>query len=469
MIPMPRFAWWLSLALALTVALSFGLRVGYLTRCADNGWSDTPIEVQGRGAASHDPTRIAMPGASLPTIQDDLVANMEDRLWFGCVAPLSDKEELTAHVSPGYPWVYGWVSNWAASPSYLMRWGQCLLAGLTPIGCFFFSRRAFRSNFAGIIAGLLGALHPFWIANVAELSDGTAATFFLVAALALGARGSQKGGPFTALLFGASLGCLAMVRASLLPFAIIAVIWFLWECRRFPFGWLACFLTLFGFINVLLPWAFRNYQVTGQPVPIVNSMYLHLWMGNNPFANGSELDERTMRKAFPAERLKEVLAETDETRRYQMLAYDCLDELQDRPKATLVRRIQATLAFFLGERWLRQRELARISGSGDEVGEAPDWLTDQIELILHSALISLLILAFLGWRWSYVWRREMRIGTLALILLPLPFILSHGEAMSGPRLPFDGVLICFAAYGVVGWLPSIARRTKQGKSADASA
>ena len=466
MIPMPRFAWWLSLALALIISVSFGLRVGYLNRCTENGWKDTPIEVQGSGRASHHPEGTAFFAKTSPSVQDNVIANMADHRWFGCLAPLGDEEELTTHLAPGYPWVYGWVASWAESPHMLMRWGQCILSGLTPIGCFFFARRAFRSNVAGLVAGILAAVHPFWIVNAAELNDGAVATFFLAVALALGSRGSQTGGPFTALLFGAALGCLTLVRASFLPFALLAIVWLLWECRRFSFGWLACFLALFGFINVLAPWTIRNYQVTGQPVPIVNSLYLHLWIGNNPHANGSHLDERTMRKALDDARLDAVLAEPDQTRRYQMLADDVLEEIQDRPKATLVRRFEASIIYLLGERWLRQREFARVAKDPDVLASVPDWLVGELELILHAALALLLVLSFLGWRWSHAWRRETRIATLAMLLLPLPFMLSHGEAMSGPRLPLDAVLICFAAYGLVGWMPIVAKRTKPPKPVD---
>ena len=55
MVPMPRFPWWLFLPLVLIVSLSFGLRVGYLTRCTENGWKHTPIEVQGSAPPRHTP------------------------------------------------------------------------------------------------------------------------------------------------------------------------------------------------------------------------------------------------------------------------------------------------------------------------------------------------------------------------------------------------------------------------------
>src|SRR5207253_1312954 len=105
------------------------------------------------------------------------------------------------------------------------------LGTFTVVCWFFFARRAFSSLLAGTSAGLLGALYPFWILNTAELADGVLVSFLLAAALALGTRGSQVGGPITSLLFGLSLAGIAMVRAALLPFALVAFVWYLFRCR----------------------------------------------------------------------------------------------------------------------------------------------------------------------------------------------------------------------------------------------
>ncbi len=65
-------------------------------------------------------------------------------------------------------------------------------------------------------------------------------------------------------------------------------------------------------------------------------------------------------------------------------------------------------------------------------------------------MLVLLLLALLGWRWTYAWRRSAMPLTLALIWIPLPYVLSHAEALSGPRLPLDGVLLCYAAFALAG-------------------
>ena len=65
----------------------------------------------------------------------------------------------------------------------------------------------------------------------------------------------------------------------------------------------------------------------------------------------------------------------------------------------------------------------------------------------------MLLLAFLGWRWTYSWRKESMLLTLALIWVPLPYLLGHAEALHGARLPLDGVLLGYAAFALICLLP----------------
>jgi hypothetical protein len=39
----------------------------------------------------------------------------------------------------------------------------------------------------------------------------------------------------------------------------------------------------------------------------------------------------------------------------------------------------------------------------------------------------------------------------------LPYLLSHAESLAGPRLPLDGVLLCFAAYALACCVPRLVR------------
>ena len=76
-------------------------------------------------------------------------------------------------------------------------------------------------------------------------------------------------------------------------------------------------------------------------------------------------------------------------------------------------------------------------------------------------------LAFLGWRWTSSWRHLARPSALAVVWIPLPYILSHAESLSGPRLPLDGVLLCYAAFALCCLVPGFNRHLFRGPNAPA--
>lgn len=436
---MPAFNAGTLFGLLLVLSCAAFARIGYVTVCTDQGRLAPALLVQG------------LPPA------DKVAANFRERHWFGGIAPLADEEELTAHVAPGPAMVTFAVAHFFDSPDRILRWLQCGL-GILTVGCFFFfARRAFHNTLIAALAGLLIAFHPFWLVNTVELNDGVLASFLLGVSLMLGARAGQQGGAFTSLLFGLALAGLAMVRAAFLPFAVVALLWFLWQCRRFPLGWFAGVLALLGFANGLAPWSLHNYQVFERPVPIATSTYWHLWMGNNPHATGSTIDQAALVATLPEERKKELLGEANQAKRYNMLAHEVWSEVKEHPTETLARRIKSAIAFLFGGGWLKEGRLSAVQENAETIAAPPEWLSEHAELILHASLLAMLVLALLGWRWSYPWRRQSRLAAIAVLWLPLPYVLGHAEPLSGPRLPLDGVLLCFAAYALLSVIPGLVR------------
>src|SRR5690349_12478099 len=164
--------------LLVVLATAGAARAGYLWECADRGRAAAPLQVQ---------TPLA-DGQARPADVDELVRNL-GRGRFASRAPLANGEEDTAHVAPGYYWVFASLDSWFETPddsNQIMRWLQAGLGTLTAAFYFLFARRAFHSSGIACVAGLLCALHPFWIINTAELSDGVLATFLLAACLMSG-------------------------------------------------------------------------------------------------------------------------------------------------------------------------------------------------------------------------------------------------------------------------------------------
>ncbi len=421
------------------LAVAAGARGWYLLDCADGGRASGPIRVQ-------DPS---------PKEREALVRNLKDNGTFSGPTPLATEEERTAHVAPGYPWLLS-LARLSSESDRTVRWVQVGLGALTAGLYFLFARRAFGSLSVATLAGLFCALHPFWVVGAAELEDGVLASFLLALALWLGARAGRSGGALTCLLYGLTLAGLALVRAALLPFGFVAVLWLLWRCRSLPRGWLFALLAFLGFANALVPWALRNYQVTGEVVPVVDSAWWHLRVGNNPdTADGPE-------PAQPPRFLEEVPRD----QRTKRLADEVIAEARKDPAATLNRRLWAGLSFVFGREWLRDPSPWQPVASTSDL---PSWLAESYRTILIGTLLGMLLLAFVGWRWTYgFWRESMPAG-LAAVWVPLPYLLSHAEKLVGPRLPLDGVLLCYAAFALVYLLPRVGARLRKGAASPSTA
>jgi hypothetical protein len=430
MIAVRRFGLGDGLLLVAVLAVAAGARAGYLVFAAGSGYAPGPVQVQG----------------------DDALAGLKEPHRFGALVP----------TAPGYGWVRDQVARLPVSVDATLRWGQCVLGALTAGLYFLFARRAFRSVLVGGLAGFAAALHPFWVLNTAELADGVLATFLVAACLFLGARAGQAGGAFTSLLYGLALAGTALTRAALLPFAFVALLAFLLRCRAQTRGWLLALLAFLGFANGLTPWTLRNFQGFHDVLPITDSTYLHLWMGNNPKATGGPLTEEAVPEA-----LAEPPADRPPRERRRDLAAAALQEVRDNPQATVERRLWAGLYFIFGESWFKDHRLAQpapaVENPENAGGNVPgSWVAGYAPGVLAGTLLALLLLGTLGWRWGYAYRRESLPAALAAVWVPLPYLLSHAESLSGPRLPLDGVLICSAAFAVVCLVPGLRRGLLHG-------
>jgi hypothetical protein len=436
---------WIGLIVVILLAAS--ARVGYLATCCEWGASPPRLVVQGDGPRLDFAAQTQLRNQDAPTEFDNLVHNRREHHWFGGLAPLADKEEQTAHAAPGYYW----LASYFASDADLRRL-QAGLGLLTVICLFFFARDAFASNAVALIVGVLAALHPFWIVNLAELADGTVITFLLAAALFLGTSASRTGGPLSSVLFGLSIAGLALVRAVYLPFSFLALGWFLLRCRHLRLGWFVGLLALLGFGNGLAPWLFRNHSAFQDIVPVASSTYLHAWMGNYSGATGGPVDEKALRASLEAERVKELVAEKNQAKRYNRLSHDVVRQVRSDPAGALARRFGAGVRFLFGEAWLQKQTLVESREGGLE---PPTIVAEWAPFAHHAALFLLFSLGTIGWRLSKSWSKEGRLATLAFLWAPIPYVLSHAEALSGPRLPWDATLIVFAGYAVAWLLPSV--------------
>src|SRR5205085_5937349 len=168
---------WIWPIIVLVVAL--GARSWYLVQLADSGNSDTPLQVQDKR----------------PEDLSQELKLLQDEKDFFSEAPWSDGPERTAHAAPGYLFFVFGLHQLPVNADQAVRWTQCALGALTAMLYCLLARFIFQRQSVAVVAGLLCALHPFWIVNTAELNDGVLASFLLALCLLLGTIRGRSGGP----------------------------------------------------------------------------------------------------------------------------------------------------------------------------------------------------------------------------------------------------------------------------------
>ena len=141
-------------------------------------------------------------------------------------------------------------------------------------------------------------------------------------------------------------------------------------------------------------------------------------------------------------------------------------EMRRDPPAVPQHRLLSGLAFFFG-RARNRAGTSRRGGGAHNHGRKPmpPELADNYEGVFLWTVLLMTILGLLGWRWSYAWRAESMPAVLAMIWIPLPYVLGHAGALSGPRLPLDGVLLCYTAFALLCFVPRVRRHLLDGAKA----
>jgi hypothetical protein len=180
-------------------------------------------------------------------------------------------------------------------------------------------------------------------------------------------------------------------------------------------------------------------------------------MGYGPHATGSAMTEEQLLDSLAEARGEDRKSISDhfhalpQAERYNQLGSLVLQQIRRDPAAALRHRLEAGLDFLLGGEWVKERQLWHEPSETTE--GTPEWFGRLAPALFCGSLLIMFGLGLLGWRWTFLRRTETTPASLAFLWIPLPYLLSHAEAYSGPRLPLDGVLLCYAAFAVACLVP----------------
>jgi len=338
------------------------------------------------------------------------------------------------HVPPGTPVLFAGVFA-LSGPTYLAaRVAQCLL--YVPLGLVLF---LLGSHVAGRTAGLLavtfGALYPYFVFFSGIAQTETLGTVAISLMALMGVRAASRGRTVDAVGFGLALAAASLTRAAVFSFVlavplVYAIAWGVGNAR-----WLrASAVSLIAFLALYLPWVGVNYRYFGAVVPAPT------------IGSGVMLYQTALRTTMPDPEERRAFLKREILPKYYNLAGG---SHQDRLE---------------GDRFLRREGVTIIRDNpGKYLGIVVQNITRFWQLYPHQSndpatarLYKALGLASFGVLLPFflvaLWACRTRFGELSVLYgFMAYYTLVHAllYAMMRYRIPMDGIILVFAAAGLV--------------------
>ncbi len=226
--------------------------------------------------------------------------------WARALAFGGDAGPTTLMQSPVYPWFLSLIYRAFGPELAAVRIVQALLGAATCGLVTIAARRAFRSDAAALLSGLIASLYAPLVFYEGVLLPATLVVFLNALFVAV-VLGGERPGPRRMLAAGAVLGAAAAANPPtllLFPFALLHLYFAGMEsgasaaaesngragaahtprpARRFLAGAIALSL---GVAAAVAPLAIRNALRTGEFIPLTAGAGINFYHGSNPEANG---------------------------------------------------------------------------------------------------------------------------------------------------------------------------------------
>jgi 4-amino-4-deoxy-L-arabinose transferase-like glycosyltransferase len=222
---------------------------------------------------------------------------------------------LTAYWPVGTPAIYGLLYSIFGQNYDVIVFANIFVGVLTTYFIFAIAQNWFGSKCA-IISSLIYALWPSQIEFTTILASELLFNLFVLAGIYFWVTiSTQK--LASLILGGVFFTAAAYVRpiALLIPFILIFIVFL--DKKNIKKTFLQLIVTIIVMASLIAPWAYRNFQVFGEPVLISTNGGPVLWMGNNPDSNGEYMplpnikfeSEVERAKYFKAEAIQHIQAE----------------------------------------------------------------------------------------------------------------------------------------------------------------
>lgn len=254
-----------------------------------------------------------------------------------------------AYWTPGYP-AFLALATWGTRAFVALAVAQALVGAGT---CFFtmkLAERWFADRRAGLLAGWICAVYPYFVVHDTALQETGLFTFFVAWGTWLVVKDSPPTGcGFAGVVFGVA----ALVRPTILPFVALALVRMVLK-RDEPLKRRLIGAVVFGlaFGLTILPWMVRNQAVVGRFVMGIRTGH-SLWIGNNPdtFARypTESIDRSTdlaRTRWTPAEQVSFASVSKSETAQDDWYFRRATDFIKTHPTKTFVGAIRKNLAGF---------------------------------------------------------------------------------------------------------------------------
>lgn len=136
-----------------------------------------------------------------------------------------------------------------------------------------------HSERAAALAAGIAAIYPYYVIHDTALEETSLFTLLTIIAtiVLMKAARSESDRVAPGALAGLVLGLDVLTRLAIVPVALLAPLWLIWQ-KRVRAG-ITCAIIL---PLVVLPWIWRNYLITGTPTLSTESG-LQFWSGNNGY------------------------------------------------------------------------------------------------------------------------------------------------------------------------------------------